>query len=190
MNETSKSHYARLRNGDYAFLRGDVLDVGSGLDPLKLPPPSNVTPWDWEDGDAQYLKGVKDESFDVVYSSHCLEHCLDVEITLSNWARVCKEGGYVYALTPDWLWYERYQWPSKYNEDHKHSFTLTDQGVETDRKIYNYREMVKVGKAVGLTLVDCRTELDNYDFRHTFNMALDQTQANALAQVCWIYLKA
>lgn len=190
MNETSKSHYARLRNGDYAFLRGDVLDVGSGSDPLKLPPPSNVTPWDWEDGDAQYLKGVKDESFDAVHSSHCLEHCHDVAITLSNWSRVLKEGGYLVARVPSYSLYERYQWPSPYNPDHKSSFDLMDVGLRPSHPFYGFKEMRQLGLQNGLTLVDARLEADNYDFTRMYDKKLDQTMGKALAQCVFIYLKA
>lgn len=191
MNETSKSHHARLRNGDYQFLRGHVLDVGCGPDSIKLPPPSTVRGWDLEDGDAQYLEGLKDGSFDAVYGSHVLEHLRDVPTALSNWARVCKEGGYVYAMVPSWTAYEKMQWPSPYNPDHKASFDLIDLGRRpTDHPFYGFREMRQVGLACGLTLVDARLELDNYDLSRTHDTKLDQTMGNALAQCTFIYLKA
>lgn len=190
MNETSKSHHARLRNGDYQFLRGHVLDVGAGPDALKLPPPSTVRGWDLEDGDAQYLEGLKDGSFDAVFSSHCLEHLTHVPTALSNWARVCKEGGYVYAVTPSFAFYERMQWPSPYNPDHKASFDLVDLGRRPSHPYYGFREMRQVGLACGLTLVDARLELDNYDLAKTYDTKLDQTMGNALAQCTFIYLKA
>lgn len=190
MNETSKSHYARLRNGDYEILHGHVLDIGCGPDPLKLPPPSTVRGWDLEDGDAQYLEGLKDGSFDAVFSSHCLEHMVDVPTALSNWSRVCKEGGYVYVVVPSWTAYERMQWPSPYNPDHKSSFDLVDLGRRPDQAFYGFREMRQVGLSCGLTLVDARLELDNYDFAKLYDKKLDQTLGKALAQCTFIYLKA
>lgn len=191
MNETSKSHFARLRNGDYVFLRGNVLDIGCGPDPIKLPPPSTVRGWDLEDGGVQYLEGVKDGSFDAVFSSHCLEHMVDVPTALSHWARVCKEGGYVYIMVPSWRFYERGQWPSPYNPDHKSSFDLVDDGTRPgDHPFYGFREMRQVGLSCGLTLVDARLELDNYDLSKTNDTGLDQTMKNALAQCVFIYLKA
>ncbi len=36
--------------------------------------------WDWEDGDAQDLAGVAEDSLDFVHSSHCLEHLRDPAI--------------------------------------------------------------------------------------------------------------
>lgn len=190
MNETSKSHYARLRNGDYNLLRGSVLDVGCALDPLKLPPPNDVVGWDWEDGDAQYLKGVKDESFDVVYSSHCAEHLLDFPTGLSNWARVCKEGGHIYIVVPSFSLYERYQWPSIYNPDHKSSFDLLDVGLRPKHPFYAFKEMRQLGLKNGLTLIDARLEADNYDFSKMNDKKLDQTMGKSLAQCVFIYLKA
>lgn len=190
MNETGKSHFARLRNGDYDWLHGEVLDVGCGPWPLQLPPPSTVTPWDLEQGDAQYLEGLKDGSFDVVYGSHVLEHVHDVATTLGNWSRVCKEGGYVCALVPDWIFYERQQWPSRYNTDHKSSFSLAQVMERPDHPFYGFREMRQIGLSVGLTLVDARLELDNYDLKATYDLKRDQTLERALAQNVFIYLKA
>lgn len=191
MNETSKSHYARLRNGDYSFLHGEVLDIGCGPDKLKLDPPSVVTGWDLEDGDAQYLEGVKDGSYDVVFSSHCAEHLESFPVGLSNWARVCKEGGYVYIVVPSYVLYERMQWPSPYNPDHKSSFDLVDTGVRPKvQPFYDFKAMRRIGLSCGLTLVDARLELDNYDLSKTYKRGLDQTMGNALAQCTFIYLKA
>lgn len=191
MNETGKSHYARHRNDDYRWLRGEVLDVGCGPWPITLPPPSNVTPWDLPQGDAQYLEGVKPESYDVVFASHVLEHMVDVPTALASWSRATKEGGYVCILVPDWHFYERMQWPSPYNPDHKASFSLVDLGCRpTDHPFYGFREMRQVGLSCGLTLMDARLELDNYDIRDVYNKKRDQTMGNALAQCCFIYLKA
>jgi hypothetical protein len=50
--------------------------------------------------------------------------------------------------------------------------------------------MRRIGKAAGLELVDARLELDNYRIEKTWDFNLDQTQHGALAQVCFIYLKA
>ena len=84
MNEMTKSHPCRLRHGDYAFIRGQVLDIGCGPDPIRLAPPSVVTGFDLEQGDAHLLAGVADESHDCIVSSHCLEHLADPETALRN----------------------------------------------------------------------------------------------------------
>lgn len=190
MNEQTKSHATRLRNDDYRFLRGNVLDIGCGPDPIKLAPPTTVTGWDLGDGDAQYLETLQDEKFDAVVSSHCLEHMSDVPTALANWSRVLKEGGYMLIYVPSWTFYERRQWPSPYNGDHKASFDLIDPDVRPNHPFYGMREMRELGLACGLTLVDARLELDNYNLRKVHDLTRDQTMENALAQVTFIFLKA
>lgn len=190
MNEQTKSHVTRLRNDDYRFLRGDVLDIGCGPDPIKLPAPTNVVGWDLGDGDAQYLESIGDEKFDAVVSSHCLEHLGDVSTALRNWSRVLKEGGYMLIYVPSWTFYERRQWPSPYNGDHKASFDLIDPETRPTHPFYGLREMRELGLSCGLTLVDARLELDGYKMRQINNLSLDQTMGEALAQVTFIYFKA
>jgi FkbM family methyltransferase len=110
MHEQSKA--AKRRIADAAFLTrymvGDALDIGAGPDGLSrhvgaFPLLRSVREWDLPDGDAQYLAGVADASFDLVHASHCLEHMV---ITI-----------------PDEDMYERGHWPSRANADHKWSFT-------------------------------------------------------------------
>lgn len=194
MNEQSKSHHTRLRNGDYSFLKGNVLDIGCGPDPIVLPPPSTVRGWDLADGDAQYLAGVEKETFDVVYSSHAAEHMEHPPTALKNWARVVKEGGYVYFTVPSFTFYEKLHDftfpgdPSKFNDDHKTSWDLIDVGHRPkNHPHYDFKRINEMGKAAGLTLVDLRIELDHYDFRRPTNE--DQTLGPALCQLCVIFQK-
>lgn len=188
--EQSKSHNARLRNGDYRFLRGSVLDIGCGPDPIKLPPPAVVRGWDLADGDAQYLATLGEGTFDAVVSSHCLEHMVSVPTALTNWSRVLKDGGYLLIYVPSWTFYERRQWPSRYNDDHKASFDLVDPQSRPDPPFYGMRDMRRLGMECGLTLEDVRLELDDYDFSRTWDLNLDQTQGPAQAQVAFVFFKA
>ena len=76
MRETAKNYEDRIANGDFAnYLHGNGIDIGGGTDCLKLPEgiEGTVRLWDFQDGDAQYMHKVRDESFDFVYSSHCLD---------------------------------------------------------------------------------------------------------------------
>lgn len=120
--ETTKSRPRRLREGFFeAYCQGSGLDIGHGGDPV-VP---GVRGWDLEDGDAQYLRGVPDESFDFVYSSHTLEHMADARVALENWWRVVKRGGYLILYVPDRDLYERRRTlPSRWNPDHKAFFLL------------------------------------------------------------------
>ena len=131
MKELSKSIQRRL--GDSNFLRryfvGRGVDIGGKPDPLALyaeffPLMADVKVWDLEDGDAQFMKDVPDSTFDFVHSSHCLEHLNDPCEGLHNWLRILKPGGYIVALVPDEDLYEQGEFPSTYNLDHKHTFTI------------------------------------------------------------------
>lgn len=120
--ETSKAHSRRLKEGffeKYCFGKG--LDIGFGGD-LIMP---DAQGWDFEHGDAQYLQGLKDNSFDYVYSSHTLEHVYDVKVTLVNWFRVLKPGGYLILYIPHRDLYEKKkELPSRFNETHQRYFLI------------------------------------------------------------------
>lgn len=131
MNESSKSIFGRLRDSRYAtrYLVGDGIDIGAGNDPLGVygeffPLMKSCRGWDWPDGDAQEMATIADASFDFAHSSHCLEHMQDPRVALNNWLRIVKPGGHLVCLVPDEDLYEQGRFPSTFNSDHKHTFTI------------------------------------------------------------------
>jgi ubiquinone/menaquinone biosynthesis C-methylase UbiE len=80
--------------------------------------------WDIADGDAELMGSIKDNTFDFVRSSHCLEHMRNPSIAFDNWLRILKPGGYMICLIPDEDLYEQGEFPSTFNPDHKHTFTI------------------------------------------------------------------
>lgn len=120
--ETNKAKERRIRGKFFErFCAGKGLDIGYGGDLLS----ENCQGWDIEHGDAQTLKGLKDSEFDFVYSSHTLEHVDDASVTLKNWWRVIKPGGYLILYLPHRDLYERKKTlPSRWNETHKRFFLL------------------------------------------------------------------
>jgi SAM-dependent methyltransferase len=118
--ETTKAKDRRIREGFFEnYCNGKGLDIGYGGD-LIVP---DATGWDYEHGDAQYLRGVADESYDFVYSSHTLEHVRDAGESLKNWFRVLKPGGYLIIYIPHRDLYEKKKTlPSRFNADHKRFF--------------------------------------------------------------------
>lgn len=131
MKELSKSIPRRLQDSNFLrkYFVGNGVDIGGKPDPLSLyseffPLMKDVKVWDLEDGDAQFMESVADNSLDFVNSSHCLEHLRDPAEGLRNWLRILKPGGYIVALVPDEDLYEQGIFPSSYNLDHKHTFTL------------------------------------------------------------------
>jgi SAM-dependent methyltransferase len=128
---TSISIPRRLADARFAsrWFVGVGLDVGAGPDSLALyaelfPRIKNVLPYDEAEGDAQVLDNVEDDSFDFLYSSHCLEHLDDPYVAMENWIRVVKPGGHLIVDVPDEDLYEQGVWPSRYNTGHKTTWTI------------------------------------------------------------------
>ncbi len=181
MRETAKNYEDRVKNGDFSrYLHGYGIDIGGGDDCLILPPgiKGKVRLWDLKDGDAQYLWKIRDEAFDFVYSSHCLEHMRNINVALKNWIRVCKRGGVLYICVPHETYYEKGVWPSVNNLDHKHSFTLNEgSGLPKNVVIKDFLDQFRNYVEV----IDIRENLKNYDF--TCDRNIDQT-ADYEKKVC------
>lgn len=129
---TSISLQRRITDHRFAtrYFVGNGLDVGGGKDSLALfqeffPLAKIITRYDVENGDAQLLKNVSNQAFDFLYSSYCLEHLRDPQEALSNWIRVVKSGGHLVVQVPDEDLYEQGHWPSRFNSDHKMTFTIS-----------------------------------------------------------------
>lgn len=119
MAETIKAQPRREREGFFEkYCQGNGIDIGAGNDPL-VTPFGTVRGFDRGDGDAQTLDGIADESFDFVYSSHCLEHLQMPHEALWNWFRVLKPGGHLIVCVPHRDLYEKKRLlPSVWNQEH------------------------------------------------------------------------
>jgi len=109
------SETARYRNLTVTHCDGDIIDIGSGGDP--------VVPWAISvdlapEAYAKYNAGnvpanpihlhcdarilpFKDSTLDVVYSSHVLEDFEKWYYILAEWSRVLKPGGKIIIIIPD-----------------------------------------------------------------------------------------
>ena len=112
---------AKRRGKTTKYIQGSVIDIGCGTYPIEklYTGITEFKGWDIEDGDAQYMRGCK--QYDIVHSSHSLEHMEDPFIALQTWIGIAKK--YLVILVPDEEMYEHNIWPSKFNSDHKWSFT-------------------------------------------------------------------
>lgn len=183
MNETTKCYALRHERGDFRkYLNGEGIDVGAGNDPLRIER-GQVTIWDKQHGDAQYLNSIEDESFDFLYSSHCLEHLISVNTAMANWSRVVRLGGFLYIVVPDYLLYEKLQWPSRYNPDHRQSFSchITRDLVNRPNHWHMAQDLTPVFDRLHLRLERLTTEDDGFDYNRG---PVDQTLGLSLSQLC------
>lgn len=177
MFEQSKAAKRRFNDGNFhcKYFRGIGIDIGAGNDTLQnvsqsFPGIRRVRGWDIVDGDAQYLETVKDGEYDFVHASHCLEHMVDWKIALENWIRVVKPGGYLVITIPEERMYEKFNWPSRFNSDHKWSFTLEPSSPMP--KTVNVLDMCK--SVNELATVE-KVELINQFYRDDIDQDFDQT---------------
>lgn len=129
--ESSKSHKRHLHDSRFArqYFVGQGIDVGSGYDTLEYYRPlfpliTHVKNWEMEDGDAQYLSTIPDNSMDFLFASHCIEHVQHPYIAVYHWFRVIKPGGHMIVVAPDEDMYEQGIFCSRKNPDHKWTFTI------------------------------------------------------------------
>ena len=79
-------------------------------------------------------------SFDVVLSSHTLEHLHQPFTVCDRWWAAVKPGGYLLLILPDWRTYEREVWPSSRNPDHKTAWRLMGEPTP-DLPLFNLLTM-------------------------------------------------
>ena len=120
MNETTKAkqYWGPIER---EATRGKGIDIGCGPDPVT----PDARRFDIEDGDANVISQYVKEQFDFVYSSNCLEHMHDAKATILDWWKLVKLGGYLFVLVPDEDLYEQGVFPSRFNHDHKATFTIS-----------------------------------------------------------------
>ncbi len=132
MGETQKASGRRARERFFEkYCKGRGLDVGPDNDPIT----PYVETWTWQDGgDAVYMRGKADQSYDFVYVSHVWE---DVDrsrlaLALRNWWRIVARGGYLIIVVPHRDLYEKKTTlPSRFNQSHK-VFWLMDRNEKPD----------------------------------------------------------
>ncbi|MEL6947768.1 MAG: class I SAM-dependent methyltransferase [Pseudomonadota bacterium] len=150
------------------YFKGDGVDIGGAPDPLVLytelfPLMTSVRTWDLDDGDAQFMAGVADNTFDFVFSSHCIEHLHDPFEGLRNWVRVTKPGGYIIFALPEEDLYEQGIFPSTFNRDHKNTFTMSKASSWSERSVNVLDLVAAAGPDAAVEKIELLDETYRYD---------------------------
>jgi len=172
MHEASKSIFTKLKDSRYAtrYLIGNGIDIGSGPDAISqyrefFPLMKSCRAWDLSDGDAELMESIEDNYFDFVHSSHCLEHMINPHISLNNWIRILKPGGHLVCLIPDEDLYEQGVFPSTFNSDHKHTFTIHKRKSWSDQSI----NLIQMLSNTSFPIEIKKIELLDATFRYNLN---------------------
>ena len=180
MSGLTRSIIRRKSNSDFLrkYFVGKGIDIGPGPDPLTefisfFPLLESVELWDLGQGDAQFMERAKDESFDFVHSSHCLEHLHDPFEGIKNWFRILKPGGYLVVTIPDEDLYEQWVFPSTYNPDHKCTFTIHKKSSWCSKSI-NVIELLQSLESAQILKI----ELLEDTYRNDLETRSDQTNSN------------
>ena len=187
MNECSKSIIRRLSNPNFItkYFVGHGIDIGGGNDSLEkysylFPNIKSVRNYDRPDGDAQEMSNVKDNFFDFVHSSHCLEHLDSPVKGFNNWLRIVKPSGYLIITVPDEDLYEQGVFPSTWSDEHKWTFTIyKDKSWNNDKSI-NIVDLIKMSY---YPISVEKIELLNYTFDARKSRE-DQTYNSLLTESC------
>ena len=102
---------------------------------------------------------------------------------IKEWWKLVKDNGYLYIIVPDEDLYEQKNFPSKYNDDHKWTFSIFKQKSSTVRTV-NLLELIN--KLNNARLIKIEIQDSNYDYKLT---NVDQTLKKATAQICFCVQK-
>ncbi len=162
MGETSKAKNRRDRENwfeTYAKADKKGIDIGCQEDPLH----ETYRKWDliFGDGDATFMEGVEDNSYEVIYASHVLEHVDDPVTAVKNWYRILAPGGNLIILVPHRDLYEKKKiLPSNWNFDHR-SMWLPLQAEEPNTRSFLQTILDAIPNA---NILSFRTLDEGYDY--------------------------
>ncbi|MDR2419716.1 MAG: class I SAM-dependent methyltransferase [Puniceicoccales bacterium] len=160
---------------------GKGIDIGCGEDPIR----PDVYRFDEKEGDANEISRYIHETFDYVFSSHCLEHMHDPSHALREWWKLVKPGAYLCITVPDEDLYEQGNWPSRFNGGHKHTFTIHKPRSWSPVSI-NVVDLIAALKNAKIWKIELQDR--GYDYS-LLGKNIDQTKGEAMAQICFILQK-
>ncbi len=179
-NETSKTNQLRDDHFFSNYLAGcKIIDIGGGNDSVV----KHSEVFDITDGDAQYISKYRDkESYDCVYSSHCLEHMADVPSAILEWWQLVKCNGYMIIIVPDEDLYEQKYWPSIFNTDHKATFRIAKNDTWSSVS-YDLHQLCKTLPYVKII------DIQKHDAKYDYNLQYKKFTKGLRKLYKWQYSK-
>jgi SAM-dependent methyltransferase len=145
-----------------SLIQGKGIDIGCGPDPVA----PDVRRFDVSDGDANCITQHVQDEFDYVYSSHCLEHMHNPKAAINEWWKLVRPGGHLIFAVPDEDLYEQGVFPSRFNPDHKATFTIS-KAVSWSPVSHNVLDLARSlprGELVSVVLHDHQYDRNLYTF--------------------------
>ena len=174
MNEAAKTLLTLTEEEKKQIFSGTGIDIGCGTN-ICMP---QFQAFDREHGDANHiLRYIKDRKYHCVASFHSLEHMINPYRTIQDWWELVQLGGYLVVAVPDEDLYEQGIFPSRFNRDHKWTFTIAKEDSWCDRSI-NVMDLIKLLDHANL--IKCSRQDKNYNYRLK---NVDQTRGSAMAQI-------
>jgi len=183
MKETLKLK-SFLTEEEKKWFEGNGIDIGCGDDPYS----DTCKTFDINDGDANKIDEYVHETFDWVYSSHCLEHMFDPFDAIKRWWKLVKPGGYMITVVPDEDLYEQGNF-GRCNRDHKHSFTISKRHSWSKVSV-NVLDLIKAipdVEVIKVELQDMGIDRKFLSFKNPNQ--IDFTMYNAVAQIMFVLKK-
>lgn len=181
-DETSKATLRRKNQflfSERVFV-GKGIDIGCGnniLNKKDFKKIKSVAPFDLKQGNAQFISSyIEENSYDFVHSSQCLEHMVDPVGALAEWIKILKPGGFLVATFPDEDLYEQEVFPSRWNPDHKFTFSIYKQESWSPRHFSVIDILLRMIHSIEIIKIE---KIDtNYDYKLK---DVDQTRGEAEA---------
>ena len=138
------------------FVIGATLDIGAGRDPVS---PGAIV-FDKPQGNAEHIfEHFEHQSFDTVFSSHCLEHINEPRLVIRDWFALVKPGGHLFVIVPDEDLYEQGHFPSIFNNDHKSTFTISKSASWSPKSV----NLLEIAQELNGEIAYLKQQSDGYD---------------------------
>lgn len=183
MNETTKLKQI-LTPDEWTWFHGHGIDIGCGCDPIT----TDCVRFDRDAGDANHIKDYVTDTFDWVYSSHCLEDMESPKSALQDWWSLVDPNGYMIIVVPDEDLYEQGH-IRRFNTQHKHTFTLCKRKSWSETSI-NVLDIIKTLKNATLITAELQDiGLDRKKLTFQCPCPHDSTANGGMAQIMFVVQK-